>query len=262
MSTEAIQFPLNSAENTGKIQKEIKALEIQLESALVAFQDAQRLVKRLTKTIKKHKASVSPIHLLPNEILSSIFELCALDDWKSALRIGCVSRHLRNAILNTPRAWIFIHVDERKEISDLYFERSGQCRLHVRLSTGIALPKEVAHRIKCMTAEDLNGSDPATIFSSLVRLRVQEMVLLPKISEITTTSFPLLCHLDLSNEERDDDYPAYSLFIPFFGDRRFIPPSLGEPDTPCRAGCSSLAPNSESLQYEPEITAPQYRCRS
>ena len=189
---------MKNAEGIRIIKEDIRFLESQLASAQAAVEEAQRVVVTLTKRLAERRSSIAPIRLLPTELLSSIFELCALDDWGSAVSIGCVCRHLRNVVLNTPRAWCTIPLPEFTGMTELYLERSRNCKLHMDQPRLSSLPEDVVRRIQCVTLSSFKGSDFTVSFSSLERLSVVHCDRGFDITSITSITFPALRHLDMS----------------------------------------------------------------
>jgi hypothetical protein len=151
------------------------------------------------------KASIrTPVKLqgIGHDILSIIFQFCAEDDWVSPLVIADVCRTWRTLVISTPRAWI--HIDLNSLLPDkgirLYFERSGQCPLHLCLprtrSPTILTP--VAHRIVCLNIRNISDPLKDIVFPVLVRLHVHLLDACPA-ALITTQRFPALRHFMLWN---------------------------------------------------------------
>jgi F-box-like len=108
----------------------ISVLELEVSST-------QRLLPRYLRAAAQ-KARGRPkvtMETLPHDILSIIFQTCAGLDWASPLEIAEVCRKWRTTVLATPRAWQFVNLDSNLPTKGvkIYFERSGQCPLHLCL---------------------------------------------------------------------------------------------------------------------------------
>lgn len=163
-------------------------------AATNANEDFKYIENQIVAVDRKKRAQ---IHLLPSELLSSIFELCSWNDWKSPLRIGCVCANWRYVILKTPRVWCSIVIDKNKPLEEAYFERSGHCGLHVRCPFGSLLPIDIIDRIECMHHEVFDHVDFFSHrFPRLERLSIKGGTLSNTPYALGTSSFPTLRHLD------------------------------------------------------------------
>jgi hypothetical protein len=174
MAASADDYHLPSKEERGIIQSEIIALENEVIDAQKVIAQTQLRINELTQQVKSRKSRIAPAKMATFDILSSIFERCSEIDWKSPLRIGSVSRRWRETILHTPRAWCFIDISNLDEgCVRAYFERSGQCNLHVALDdlyeVGRLTP--IAHRIQCLVIPFLLEHLENLTFPRLTRLR-------------------------------------------------------------------------------------------
>jgi len=105
---------------------------------------AEPRIIHLGQPLAEQKADIAPVGVATFDVLSFIFEICAETDWRSALWIGCVSRHWRSVVLQTPRAWrLFDFSICNSDCRDAYFERSGQCGLHIALT----IPNDTAQLV-------------------------------------------------------------------------------------------------------------------
>ncbi|KAJ6585424.1 hypothetical protein B0H19DRAFT_892038, partial [Mycena capillaripes] len=110
-------------------------------------------VKRevLKEEIEAHKALISPMRHLPQDLLQEIFTSClptkhnALVDPQSApLLLGFICRHWRKIAHSTPRLWASLHIPISTQtdrlsgfvsafegIVDSWLGRSGACPLSI-----------------------------------------------------------------------------------------------------------------------------------
>lgn len=210
MSDRIISSSIPSANEILRTKLEIKALEGELEETLMR-------VAVLTRTLNEKRGSIAPIRRANFDILSSVFEIAAKDDWKSPLCIGAVSRLWRMVILRTPRAWRF--VDRRyihREGVELYYQRSQNAGLHIRergFMWGLNHLSAIAHKVKCLNWHDMERFVIPPIFSNLHRLVTWKV----DMSIITSTYLPNLRNLEVDTISRDsnphfDEFPPLDTF--------------------------------------------------
>ena len=76
--------------------------------------------------------------LLPNEIMGVIFEEHTKQEWRAPAIDGRVCRIWRQAVLNTPRAWMYLEInyDKPPRIKELreWLHRSGSAPLYIRVN--------------------------------------------------------------------------------------------------------------------------------
>lgn len=97
---------------------------------------------------------LSPISIIPNEILSTTFEAVCLSPSLRPTQLSFeivlfhVSRHWRSVALNDPHLWTGIHVDPRASgplsMTEAYLSRSGALLLDINLNLGYRTKVEVA----------------------------------------------------------------------------------------------------------------------
>jgi hypothetical protein len=117
-----------------------------------------------------------------------------------------VSRLWREVILHTPRAWCFIDFrDLDASCLDTYFERSGQCGLHLALANPyeVELLAPVAHRVQCLAFPFISAPlEPNITFPRLTRLRTPlfpDHQWFSDPAALIPSRFPNLRHLELRN---------------------------------------------------------------
>jgi hypothetical protein len=205
MAASAGRFYLPSKEELGITQFETTALEKEMDTQKVIGQ-SQLPLDELTNQLNERKSKISPAGEASFDILSLIFERCSEVDWKSPLSFGAVSRHWRDVILHTPRAWCFIDISSLNEAAvHAYLERSGQRELHVAFSDhdNVELLAPVAHRIQCLATPILRTHLADLTFPRLTRLRSSlsfdfDLHVNPNV--ITPSRFPSLRHLEIRGD--------------------------------------------------------------
>jgi hypothetical protein len=133
-------------------RKIIKNLEYRLPIAMFALTRGQDQV--LGKPDRRVEP-LMPISRGPFDVLSYIFEICGEKDYRATLKISVVSRHWREIVLATPRAWAFVDVEDCRhdELVRLYLERSSPRPLHISipLNRDFGLFRDVTDRIRCLS---------------------------------------------------------------------------------------------------------------
>jgi len=139
MWTPADITALPTAQDLIDAQSAIKEVEIELKDALLALEQAKLRVNRIRQNLWERRAWIAPIRRLNSDVLSLVFEFCGEYRWKTPLRIAGVSRHWRDLVLATPRAWAFLDVHKCYEDGDTqlirhFFKHSAPQPLHVYLT--------------------------------------------------------------------------------------------------------------------------------
>ncbi|KAK7022101.1 hypothetical protein R3P38DRAFT_2710032 [Favolaschia claudopus] len=132
-------------ENLARLNAEIEALE----RALIELREKREALKQ---PIDAHRALISPIRLLPFDILAEIFLACLpskrealIDESKAPLLLGRICRHWRAVAYSTPALWSSIHIPWESEcppailakletVVDAWLRRSAACSLSVSLA--------------------------------------------------------------------------------------------------------------------------------
>src|ERR1700743_2438196 len=84
----------------------------------------------------ERKGAACPVEQLNFDIMSIIFVMCGEADWTAPIRLSSVSRSWRACILDVPRAWATINLNndsQNANVVKMYFERSAPCLLHLGL---------------------------------------------------------------------------------------------------------------------------------
>jgi hypothetical protein len=190
---------------------EIETVETQLSDALLALAQAQLRVDEIKKELLERKAWIAPVRYLPFDVLSLIFEFCGEDDWRTTLLISEVSRHWRETVLATPRAWAFLQLNDFKikhQMIDRFFSRSGHCPLHIYLPSAMVYSAQilssVENRLQCLSTYFINNYMEGRVFPVLDRLTLRQGYnSLMEISRFNDIQFPslrhLLCSISLTN---------------------------------------------------------------
>ncbi|KAF7348304.1 hypothetical protein MSAN_01784100 [Mycena sanguinolenta] len=128
----------------------IDAQIAEMESSLVQLRKKRGL---LQQPIDAHRALISPMRLIPQDILQEIFLLCLpskhnalIDPNEAPLLLGRISRHWRDVAYSTPMLWSSIHIPaldyghappnlllRLEKIVAVWLERSASCALSVSL---------------------------------------------------------------------------------------------------------------------------------
>jgi hypothetical protein len=128
----------------------IKEVEIELQDALLALEQAKLRVNRIRQNLRERRAWIAPVR----KLLSIVFELCGEDSWKTPLLIAGVSRQWRDLVMATPRAWAFLDVHKcgDSELVKHFFNHSGQRPLHVFLNKShpFTILSDIIERLECL----------------------------------------------------------------------------------------------------------------
>ncbi|KAF7363773.1 hypothetical protein MSAN_01035100 [Mycena sanguinolenta] len=136
--------------------EEVVRIDAQIAEIELALSQLKEKRALLQAPIDAHKALVSPMRLVPQEILQAIFLSClpsqhnALIDFNEApLLLGRVCRHWRSVAYSTPILWSSMHIPPLPERSALphvllkqerlvaaWLERSTTCPLSISLFDG------------------------------------------------------------------------------------------------------------------------------
>ena len=181
----------------------IEMVKDQLNDALLAVAQAQLRVEEIKKELFKRNAWIAPIRYLPFDVLSLIFEFCGKDDCKTPLVISEVSRHWRETVLATPRAWAFLRLSDfgkENQMIHRFFARSGHCPLHIYLPSSMDQPTQtlpsVEKRLKCLSIHAVGSHVEGRVFPILDRLTLRGYHETPtEISHFNSIQFPSLSHL-------------------------------------------------------------------
>jgi hypothetical protein len=111
MWSPANQAAFPSQEETRHAKEAIYQLELVLKDAYELLEQAKTRVYKLVGELDKRKAWIAPIRRLPVEILSEIFIFSSEVGGLVPLTITEVSRHWREVILATPRAWSRVYAN-------------------------------------------------------------------------------------------------------------------------------------------------------
>ncbi|KAF7370895.1 hypothetical protein MSAN_00723400 [Mycena sanguinolenta] len=132
---------------TAEIER-IDAQIEELESALTQLKEKRAL---LQQPIAAHKALISPVRLIPRDVLLEIFFHCLpsehnalIDPTEAPLILGHICRHWRSVAYSAPLLWSSIHIPpldylntpphillELEKIVEGWLERSATCPLSV-----------------------------------------------------------------------------------------------------------------------------------
>ncbi|KAK7048682.1 hypothetical protein R3P38DRAFT_2870878, partial [Favolaschia claudopus] len=120
-----------------------------LDRALTELREKREALKQ---PIDAHRALISPIRLLPLDILAEIFLACLpskrealIDESKAPLLLGRICRHWRAVAYSTPTLWSSIHIPwefdcppailtRLETIVEAWLRRSAACSLSVSLA--------------------------------------------------------------------------------------------------------------------------------
>jgi F-box-like len=214
-------------EELKKAKETIKLVQRDLETAMEVLAQAQLRVEILKKDLEERNAWIAPARRLPFDVLSMIFDWCSDIKWDSPAQIAAVCRTWRRVVLDTPRAWSFIDLASKMtdEGITMFFERSRQRPLHVYLPEDRRFDlSSVAHRIHCISLDDIRSLPQTLVFPNLRRLSIFWPASALPLAEVTAHRFPALRHLGTTSVplpptavEKNISLPqieSWSLFIP------------------------------------------------
>lgn len=141
-----------------------------------------------------------PISRGPFDVLSYIFEICGGKDYRTALKIAVVSRHWREVVLATPRAWAFVDIENCRhdDLVKLYLERSSPRPLHISVpfQRNFGLFSNVTDRIRCLSICGTHEEDfGRAVFPNVTRLTITGLNTHIEGSIVSLKQFPALRHL-------------------------------------------------------------------
>ncbi|KIM22080.1 hypothetical protein M408DRAFT_29018 [Serendipita vermifera MAFF 305830] len=187
---------INALPTTEDIKNSRRLIEV-IEGEI---RDLQARQNQLQAELEIHKPWIAPIRHPSFDILSYIFEYCGKEDWKTLLSIAAVSRFWRETILGYPRAWSFLNLKECDSdvLVELFFQRSGQCPLHVYLPDlrPFRMLSNVIDRLECLSIMAMDHDMKTLVFPNLKRFTVRENDFFIDLDAIDISHFPALRHLD------------------------------------------------------------------
>lgn len=195
-------------------------------------------VRKTICPIDKNQLSSFSTQTIPFDVLSSVFELCSMNDWISPMYVGAVSRW-RQVILSTPSAWKFVNL--KHPVSKLYIERSRHCLLHVYSAVSTILTLGLQDKVHCMTVDELPDYEDQVILPQLQHLYFAETDGVVGLLSLTISRLPLLRHLAIPNPIEMpflcDTFPPLETFIVTVNDTHGWPELLEG----CSLSLTSLA---------------------
>ncbi|KXN91690.1 hypothetical protein AN958_12542 [Leucoagaricus sp. SymC.cos] len=125
------------------LEAERKHVADRVAQRLERIAQLRREIAQLTKENIQDRFYISIHRLLPREVLGEIFVHAAARGcgaWLAPMVISHVSRHWRNVVHTTPRAWSFICIriipdSSYSQLVKIWVELSGQSPLHLRFET-------------------------------------------------------------------------------------------------------------------------------
>ncbi|KAJ7367325.1 hypothetical protein DFH08DRAFT_660258, partial [Mycena albidolilacea] len=95
---------------------ELAQVETQIEQMKIALSQLKELRASLKAPIDAHRALISPLRRIPQDVLLDIFSSCLpsghnalIDAAEAPLLLGRVCRHWRDVTYSTPMLWSSIH---------------------------------------------------------------------------------------------------------------------------------------------------------
>ncbi|KAJ7748001.1 hypothetical protein B0H14DRAFT_3513916 [Mycena olivaceomarginata] len=95
----------------------VEILEAQIEQLEIALSQLKELRTSLKAPIDAHRALISPLRRIPQDVLLDIFSSCLpsghnalIDAAEAPLLLGRVCRHWRDVTYSTPMLWSSIHI--------------------------------------------------------------------------------------------------------------------------------------------------------
>ncbi|KAK7022108.1 hypothetical protein R3P38DRAFT_3538325 [Favolaschia claudopus] len=132
-------------------EDDLASLDAEIEALERALMELREKREALKQPIDAHRALISPIRLLPLDILAEIFLACLpskrealIDDSKAPLLLGRICRSWRAVAYSTPTLWSSIHIPweydcppailtRLEAIVEAWLRRSAACSLSVSL---------------------------------------------------------------------------------------------------------------------------------
>ncbi|KAF8213950.1 hypothetical protein K438DRAFT_1802613 [Mycena galopus ATCC 62051] len=234
------------AEELARIDAQINEMEITLGQ----LKEQRASLKR---PIDAHRALISPIRRIPQDVLLEIFGACLpsehnalIDPAEAPLVLGRICRHWRSVAYSTPMLWSSIHIPSLnylrvppghllrlERVVEAWLERSGTCALSVSFfdHTNHFLVSDlevhplilrllpVSRRLCHLTLEG-----DAEFFRPLLRLGPEDLPLLKHIW-IKSTAYPAF-----------EDHPDFTtaMQIPTLEDLSLIAPLADAPSLPVK----------------------------
>ncbi|KAJ7364915.1 hypothetical protein DFH08DRAFT_840311 [Mycena albidolilacea] len=139
---------------------ELARVEAQIEQMEIALSQLKELYASLKTPIDAHRALISPMRCIPQDVLLAIFSSCLpsehnalIDPAEAPLLLGRICRHWRDVTYSTPILWSSIHIpclgylhapptmiSGLERTVETWLERSSACPLSVSVFDEINFP--------------------------------------------------------------------------------------------------------------------------
>ncbi|KAJ7845402.1 hypothetical protein B0H14DRAFT_976125 [Mycena olivaceomarginata] len=139
---------------------ELARVEAQIEQMEIALTQLKELRASLKTPIDAHRALISPMRCIPQDVLLAIFSSCLpsehnalIDPAEAPLLLGRICRHWRDVTYSTPMLWSSIHIpcleylhapptmiSGLERMVEAWLERSSACPLSVSVFDEINYP--------------------------------------------------------------------------------------------------------------------------
>ncbi|KAF7346527.1 hypothetical protein MSAN_01880800 [Mycena sanguinolenta] len=134
--------------------EEIARIDAQMEEMELALTQLKEKRALLQRPIDAHRALISPMRLIPHDVLLEIFSACLpsehnalIDPAEAPLLLGRICRHWRSVAYSAPMLWSSIHIPSLdylnapphilrrfETIIQAWFDRAATCPLAVSLT--------------------------------------------------------------------------------------------------------------------------------
>ncbi|KAK7048061.1 hypothetical protein R3P38DRAFT_3307022 [Favolaschia claudopus] len=177
-------------------EAELVRLEAEIELTENVLKQLKARRTSLKEPIDAHKALISPVRRLPEDILEEIFSSCLpsnhnalMDSAEAPLLLGRICRVWRRVAYSTPRLWSSIHIPGSFGASPLvltnlskqveaWLERSAACALSVSLSIFVPSSRSCPHQ-RQLVSHVFSASRHA--LGSLLQLGAEDLPRLQRI---------------------------------------------------------------------------------
>ncbi|KAF8213850.1 hypothetical protein K438DRAFT_1802372 [Mycena galopus ATCC 62051] len=208
-------------------EAQLARIDAQIKEMEIALGRLKEQRASLKQPIDAHRALISPIRRIPQDVLLEIFLSCLpsehnaiIDPAEAPLVLGCICRHWRSVAYSTPMLWSSMHIPSLEYFRmpanmlsgleravEAWLDRSGTCPLSISIFDRFnyfspSLEKhpivlqllQVSRRLRHLTLEG-----DVQLFRPLLRLGPEELPLLTAMWMHTTVNLLVDDHPDLTN---------------------------------------------------------------
>ncbi|KAJ7773501.1 hypothetical protein B0H14DRAFT_340963 [Mycena olivaceomarginata] len=184
---------------------ELARMDAQIEAMVIALNQLKEQRELLKRPIDAHRALISSIRRVPEDVLREIFFFCLpsqhnalIDSAEAPLVLGYICRHWRTIAYSTPMLWSSIHIPSDippairprlERAVETWLERSASCLLSISVCPPNNGPHLEHHPIIFQLSQVSRRLRSLELYGKHSRIR--------PLLKLGSDNFPLLKHLQL-----------------------------------------------------------------